>query len=162
MRAQCQLSTAIAYGLNAFQVFVQFNAVVGYVVCILCTGSYYYIAVTAYGCAVCIYGVNHMSVICGSLVYLSNVSATFNLSFSCGCYCADVFQLAIVYCVSISSTCRNAGNLAVLVNTNNIINNSTVIHHKDRCAFTVDNTCSTCCTIQCQFSTAVGNGSNIS
>ena len=75
---------------------------------------------------------------------------------------AYFFQLAIVYCVSISSTCRNAGNLAVLVNTNNIINNSTVIHHKDRCAFTVDNTCSTCCTIQCQFSTAVGNGSNIS
>ena len=114
---QCYLSTAVADGLNACQILVQLNAVVSYVV-VLSFCSYCYIAVTAYGCAVCIYGVNHMSVICGSLVYISNVSATFNLSFSCGCCCADVFQLAIVYSVSICSTfCYVSNLLAVCVQT---------------------------------------------
>ena len=115
--AEYQLTGVIADGLNACQILVQLNSVISYVV-VLSFCSYCYIAVTAYGCAVCIYGVNHMSVICGSLVYISNVSATFNLSFSCGCCCADVFQLAIVYSVSICSTfCYVSNLLAVCVQT---------------------------------------------
>ena len=49
------------------------------------------------------------------------------------CFCFYIFQLAIVYCVSIGSTFRNAGNLAFLVNTNNIIDFGAVIQHNYRC-----------------------------
>ena len=105
MRAQCQTCTAIAYGLNAFQVFVQLNAVVGYVVCILLTGSYYYIAVTAYGCAVCIYGVNMSAVFsfAGNYAY---VSACFNLGMlACfGCYFLQLlFGCSLTFTVSKAS-----------------------------------------------------------
>ena len=103
-----------------------------------------------------------MSVICGSLVYISNVSATFNLSFSCGCCCADVFQLAIVYSISISSTCCYAADFAVFIYGNILVDYSSAALHENRCALAVDDACSTCCTIQCQLSTAVGNGGDIS
>ena len=270
MRAQRQFSIAIAYGLNTFQVFVQFNAVVGYVVCILLTGSYYYIAVTAYGCAVCIYGVNMGAVFsfAGNNAY---VSACFNLSmlacfgcyflqlfFGCSltgsckasissslvaksaygcssaihnniasyyaaccytaacpdcafaaadayhcviiaeklniifqchiifrmavffcnrcysnistignstvfeCFCFYIFQLAIVYCVFISFTVCYAADFTGIVDTNNTIDYGAAIQHNYRCALAVDDACSTCCTIQCQLSTAISNGGNIS
>ena len=107
---QRQFSTAIAYGLNAFQVFVQLNTVVGYVVYILCTGSYYYIAVTAYGCAVCIDGVN-MSAVCGFAGNYAYVSACFNLSmFACfsSYFLQLLFGCSLTFTVSkasISSSC---------------------------------------------------------
>ena len=159
--SEYQLTGVIADGLNTLQILVQLNSVISYVV-VLSFCSYCYIAVTAYGCTVCIYGINHMSVICGSLVYLSNVSATFNLSFSCGCCCADVFQLAIVYSISIGSTCCYAADFAVFIYGNLLVDYGSAALHVNRCALAVDNTCSACCTIQCQLSIAVGNGGNIS
>ena len=110
--AQGQLSIPVADGFNAFQVFVQLNAVVGYVVCILLTGSYCYIAVTAYGCAVCIYGVN-MSAVFSFVGNNAYVSACFNLGMlACfGCY---LLQLCHIDCISILRTCCYVGNLASL------------------------------------------------
>ena len=136
--AQGQLSIPVADGFNAFQVFVQLNAVVGYVVCILLTGSYCYIAVTAYGCAVCIYGVN-MSAVFSFVGNNAYVSACFNLGMlACfGCYC---MQLATVYCVGRvfgNCTCCYASNLAILVNGNLVVNlNAAICKANAACAFT--------------------------
>ena len=69
-------------------------------------------------------------------------------------------QLAAVYSVSGISgycACCYAGNLAVLIEGNLAVNYGIAILHVNRCALTVNHTCSSCCTIQCQFSITIGN-----
>ena len=86
------------------------------------------------------------------------VAAYYLAVFACfGCYC---MQLAAVYCVSRISgycACCYTGNLTVLIESNLAVNYGIAILHVNRCALTVNHTCSSCCTIQCQFSITIGN-----
>ena len=74
---------------------------------------------------------------------------------------AYFFQLAYVYSVSIGFACCYAGNLTVLVEGNLAVDYGIAILHVDRCALAVNHTCSSCCTIQCQFSIPVADGFDI-
>ena len=72
----------------------------------------------------------------------------------------SLIQLAAVYCVSRISgycACCYARNLAVLIEGNLAVNYGIAILHVNRCALTVNHTCNSCCTIQCQFSITIGN-----
>ena len=91
----------------------------------------------------------------------ANVSACFNLGML-ECFCFYIFQLAIVYSVFICFAVCHAADFTGIVDTNNTIDCGAAIHHKYRCALAINDGCSTCCTIQCQLSIAVGNGGNIS
>ena len=86
------------------------------------------------------------------------VAAYYLAVFGCfGCYC---MQLAAVYCVSRISgycACCYTGNLTVLIEGNLAVNYGIAILHVNRCALTVNHTCNSCCTIQCQFSITIGN-----
>ena len=53
--------------------------------------------------------------------------------------------------------CSYAADLAVLIEGNLAVNYGIAILHVNRCALTVNHTCSSCCTIQCQFSITIGN-----
>ena len=127
---QRQFSTAIAYGLNAFQVFVQLNTVVGYVVYILCTGSYYYIAVTAYGCAVCIDGVN-MSAVCGFARNYAYVSACFNLSMFA---CFSSYFLQLLFGRSLTGSCKAIISSSCIAKS--AYSCSSAIHNNIACCYT--------------------------
>ena len=91
--------------------------------------------------------------------FYSNVATIDDLAvLTCfGCYC---MQLAAVYSVSgISSYCAccYAGNLTILVEGNLAVDYGIAILHVDRCALAVNHTCSSCCTIQCDFGFAIRN-----
>ena len=76
--------------------------------------------------------------------------------------CTYCLQLTYVYCIIVVNACCYAADFAVLVEGNLAVDYGVTILHVNRCAFTINNACSACCTIQCQLSIAVGNGGNIS
>ena len=122
MRAQCQLSTAIAYGLNAFQAFVQRQT-------FFVDSQVYFAFFQVYrNCIVCSC-INSDTVTCG-IFSINSIDSVFQ-SFVCflfiqfyiftgnqcsmfTCFCFDIVQLAYVYCVGFSFTCFYIGNLLVI------------------------------------------------
>ena len=77
----------------------------------------------------CIYGVDILSICSCSFFYRSDIGTCFYLGLSC---CADVFQLTIVYCISICCTCCYISNLlGICVQT----------AAGDICFFAITNTC---------------------
>ena len=153
----CQLAALISvytvFGCNSAG---SFNCTIG-------TADAYILTVniTNHNIIVQVYFINLLAI--NSAFFNISIGAIYYLAvLACfGCYC---IQLAAVYCVS--GICRNltccyAANFAVLVNDNLIIDFSITILQIYRCTLTVNNTCSTCCTIQCQFGITVADGLNV-
>ena len=57
------------------------------------------------------------------------------------CFCFYIFQLTIVYCISIGSTCCYAADFALLVNSNLIIDCGQAANHEYRCTNAVLHAC---------------------
>ena len=139
---QCHFSIAIADTFDANQILVQFN--LNSFNAIFCILAYADILVTA-----------EVNIFIGFNIFCfgqNTISSKFP---------SAILQLAYVYCIRISFACCYTGNLAVLIEGNLTIDYSIAILHVDRCALAVNHTCSSCCTIQCQFSIPVADGFDI-
>ena len=140
---QGQCCTTIADGFDIFQVFIQLNAYSSAVIAyadVLITAEINIVTGFYIGCFGCY-------TICGKIPAFISVSGSFFY----------FLQLAYVYSIIIINACCYAADFAVLIEGNLAVDYGVTILHVNRCAFTINNACSACCTIQCQLSIAVGN-----
>ena len=145
---QGQCCTTIADGFDIFQVFIQLNAYSSAVIAyadVLITAEINIVTGFYIGCFGC-YTVSRQ------IPAFISVSGSFFY----------FLQLAYVYSIIIINACCYAADFAVLIEGNLAVDYGVTILHVNRCAFTINNACSACCTIQCQLSIAVSNGGNIS
>ena len=159
MRAQCQLSTAVAYGLNAFQAFVQRQT-------FFVDSKVYFAFFQVYrNCIVCSC-INSDTVTCG-IFSINSIDSVFQ-SFVCflfiqcyiftgnqcsmfTCFCCYIFQLAYVYCIGVGSTCCYTSNLASIINGNLVVKlDSAICKANAACACTGDGFNTSQSGVQCQ------------